>query len=75
MNRNISAVLGGLAAVFVVLTLLAVFTGAGTMGGMGQMMNGGMMGGGAMGLLFMLLFWGVFVALIVGVVRLLTSRR
>lgn len=75
MNRNISAILGGLAVVFVGLLLLATFVGAGMMGGTGQMMSGGMMGGGVVGLLFMLLFWGVFVALIVGMVRLVASRR
>lgn len=75
MNGNISAIFGGLAAVFVALTLPALFTSSGEMSGMKQITDGGMMGVGAVGLLFMLLFGGVLVALAFGVVRLLTGRR
>lgn len=59
MNGNISATTGALSSILVVLP--SAFA--------------GMMGGGAAGLLFMLLFRGVFAALVVGAVRLVTSRR
>ncbi|WP_119070124.1 hypothetical protein [Rubrobacter indicoceani] len=75
MNGNTSAISGGLAAVLVALTLLALFTGSGEMPGIKQITDGGMMSVGAVGLLFMLFFGGVLVAPVVGVVRLLTSRR
>ncbi|MDQ3637413.1 MAG: hypothetical protein M3426_05395 [Actinomycetota bacterium] len=73
--NNARTVLTVAVAGLVLLILLAAFTGSRMMGGMGQMMSGGMMGGGAIGLLFMLLFWGLFIALIVGVVLLISGRR
>ena len=39
--------------------------GYGTVGGMGSMMMGSRMGGGLIGVLFMLLFWGLLMAPIV----------
>lgn len=58
-------VLGGLTLLLVVFpTLASLVMGGGMMGGMGQMMGGGMFGSGFIGLLFMVLFWGLVIALI-----------
>ena len=73
MSDGLKVLLGGLGGAVLVLLLVAGFSGGGgmgygMMGGMGHMMSGGMMGGGMIGALFMLLFWGPLIALSVVVV-------
>ncbi|MGB3632775.1 MAG: hypothetical protein WA982_01915 [Rubrobacteraceae bacterium] len=58
------AVVGGL----VLLLLLGIFTGG------GGMMGAGMMGGFGVGWLFMLLFWGLLIAMVVGLVVFVVNQ-
>ncbi len=63
-TKVILGILGGvLGGALLVLLLFAALVGGETMGGMGSMMNGNMMGDGMVGMLFMLLFWGLLIAL------------
>ncbi len=50
-------------------------TDGGMMGGMGTMMGGGMLGGGVAGMLVMLLFWAMVIALLVTVFTALFNQR
>ena len=72
MSDALKVHLGALGGVLLVLLLVDGFSGGGMgygmMGGMGLMMSGGMMGGGMIGTLFMLLFWGLLIALTIVVV-------
>ena len=73
MSDGLKILLCALGRALVVLLLVAGFSGGGgmgygMMGGLGSMMSGGMMGAGIIGILFMLLFWGLLIALIVVVV-------
>lgn len=68
-NATLKVVLGILGAAIVVLLLFGAFgSGIDPMGGMERMMSGGMMGGGVIGVLLMLLFWGLTIALIVALI-------
>lgn len=66
MSDSLKVLLGVLGGV-IVLLLLGVFYGGG-MGGMDSMMSGGMMGYGIFGMLFLLLFWVLRIALIAALV-------
>jgi len=73
MSGGLKVLLVALGGAVLVLLLVGGFSGGGgmgygMMGGMGHMMSGGMMGGGMIGALFMLLFWGPLIALSVVVV-------
>jgi hypothetical protein len=68
MSDGLKVLLGALGGALLVLLLVGGFSGGGgmgygIMGGMGHMMSGGMIG-----ILFMLLFWGLLIALSVLVV-------
>lgn len=75
MRNNTKVLLWVLGGALLILLLFAGLMGSmggmgstmggGMMGGMGAMMGGGMMGGGMIGMLFMLLFWGLVIALLV----------
>lgn len=66
MRDNPKTVLGVLGGVFLALLLFAILAGGGMMGGMGGMASGGGMSGAS----FVLLFWGLVVALMVGLAAL-----
>lgn len=70
MRDNLKTVLGVLGGVFLALLLFATLASGRMMGGMGEMAGGGMMDGGMSGALFMLLFWGLVVALVAGLAAL-----
>jgi len=48
--------------------------GYGTMGGMGRMVGGGMMGEGLFGMLFALLFWALLLAMIIALAVWIISQ-
>jgi hypothetical protein len=74
MSDSLKVLLGALGGPLLVLLLVAGFSGGGGMGyGMMDRM-GHMMGGGMIGALFMLQFWGLLLALIVVVVVWIVSQ-
>jgi uncharacterized membrane protein len=68
MIDGLKILLGFLAGAIVVLLFVSTLGGRGMMGGMGQMMSGGMMGGGLFGMLSAFVFWVLVIALIVALV-------
>jgi uncharacterized membrane protein len=64
MSDGVKILLAALGGAIVALLLAGGFSDGG-MGGMGQMMSGGMMGGNLFGMLFGFLFWALIVALLV----------
>jgi uncharacterized membrane protein len=63
MSAGLKVLLGVLAGAIVVLPFVSALGGGSMMGGMGQMM-----GGGLFGMLFAVLFWVVLVALLIALV-------
>jgi uncharacterized membrane protein len=68
MSDGLKILLGFLVGAIVVLLFVSTLGGRGMMGGMGQMMSGGMMGGGLFGMLSAFVFWVLVIALIVALV-------
>lgn len=67
MGDGTKIILGVLVGALAALLLIWTFSG-GVVGGMGSMMGGSMMGGGALGMLAGLVFWLAALALIVALV-------
>jgi uncharacterized membrane protein len=74
MEKNTKIILGISGAALGVLLLVASMMGRG-MGDRGTMMGGGMMGGGFSGMLLMLLFWAIVVALLVTLFTWVLNQR
>ena len=88
MTKNMQVLLGVVGSAIVILLIIAGISGSfvsqgpgmgGMMGGyyhgVGTMMGGGMMGGGFIGLLIMLVFWAVLVALLVALFMWFINRN
>jgi hypothetical protein len=70
-GSTIAYVSGG---ALLLLVWFSASTAGNTMDGVGQLMSGDMWGGGAADVLFMLLFWGLVITWIVGLVLLIVDQ-